>query len=89
MDTPQENPEGYKENNLLDKVDKLNGKLLMIHGADDDVVVWQHSMLFLKSAVDKGIQLDYFVYPGHKHNVLGKDRVHLMQKITDYFVSNL
>jgi dipeptidyl-peptidase-4 len=24
MDTPQENPEGYKENNLLDKVDKVN-----------------------------------------------------------------
>ena len=89
MDTPQENPEGYKENNLLDKVDKLKGKLLMIHGADDDVVVWQHSMLYLKNAVDKGVQLDYFVYPGHKHNVLGKDRVHLMQKITDYFVSNL
>lgn len=89
MDTPQENPEGYKQANLLDKVQNLKGKLLMIHGAQDDVVVWQHSVKFLKAAVDNGIQLDYFVYPGHAHNVLGKDRVHLMQKVTDYFDQHL
>ena len=85
MDTPQTNPAGYKNTNLLDKVQNLKGKLLMIHGAQDDVVVWQHSVKFVKAAVDNGVQLDYFVYPGHQHNVLGKDRVHLMQKVTDYF----
>ncbi|WP_312344977.1 S9 family peptidase [Chryseobacterium binzhouense] len=85
MDTPEENPQGYKTANLLDKVQNLKGKLLMIHGAQDDVVVWQHSVKFLKSAVDNGVQIDYFVYPGHPHNVVGKDRVHLMQKVTNYF----
>ncbi|WP_312820371.1 S9 family peptidase [Kaistella carnis] len=85
MDSPQNNPEGYKQANLLDKVQNLKGHLLMIHGAQDNVVVWQHSMNFLKAAVDHGVQMDYFVYPGHEHNVLGKDRVHLMQKVTDYF----
>lgn len=89
MDTPQENPQGYATANLLDKVQNLKGKLLMIHGAQDDVVVWQHSVKFIKSAVDNGVQLDYFVYPGHPHNVIGKDRVHLMQKVTDYFDQNL
>lgn len=85
MASPKDNPQGYKNANLLDKVQNLKGKLLMIHGTDDDVVVWQHSIDFLKNAVDKGVQVDYFVYPNHKHNVMGKDRVHLMQKITDYF----
>lgn len=89
MDTPEENKEGYDKNNLLNHVDKLKGKLLMIHGAQDDVVVWQHSILYQKKAVDKGIQMDYYVYPGHLHNVLGKDRAHLMEKITDYFIHNL
>ncbi|KQS94178.1 DPP IV N-terminal domain-containing protein [Chryseobacterium sp. Leaf394] len=89
MDSPQENPQGYAASNLLDKVQNLKGKLLMIHGAQDDVVVWQHSVKFLKSAVDNGVQLDYFMYPGHPHNVAGKDRVHLMQKVTDYFDQNL
>lgn len=89
MDTPQENKAGYDANNLLNHVDKLKGKLLMIHGAQDDVVVWQHSILYQKKAVDKGVQLDYYVYPGHMHNVLGKDRAHLMEKITNYFIDNL
>jgi dipeptidyl-peptidase-4 len=85
MDSPKENPEGYAESNLLDKVKNLKGKLLLIHGTNDDVVVWQHSMNFIKKSVDEGMQVDYFVYPGHEHNVRGKDRVHLMQKITNYF----
>lgn len=89
MDTPEENPEGYSRSNLLDKVQNLKGKLLLIHGAQDDVVVWQHSIKFLKAAVDFGVQVDYAVYPGHAHNVLGKDRVHLMQKVTDYFNEHL
>ena len=85
MDTPDDNPKGYANANLLDKVKNLKGKLLLIHGTDDDVVVWQHSLNFVKKCVDEGVQIDYFAYPGHAHNVRGKDRVHLMQKITDYF----
>jgi dipeptidyl-peptidase 4 len=88
-DTPQENKEGYEKNNLLNHVDKLKGKLLMIHGAQDDVVVWQHSVLYQRKAVEKGVQLDYYIYPGHVHNVLGKDRAHLMEKVCNYFIDNL
>ncbi|MFL5765756.1 MAG: S9 family peptidase [Bacteroidia bacterium] len=89
MDTPQENPEGYKESRVINYVDNLKGKLMLIHGAQDNVVVWEHSMQFLKACVDRGKQVDYFVYPGHEHNVLGKDREHLYQKVTDYFMQNL
>ncbi|MBL7692762.1 MAG: DPP IV N-terminal domain-containing protein [Flavipsychrobacter sp.] len=85
MDLPANNPKGYDNANLLDKVKNLKGKLLLIHGTNDDVVVWQHSINFIRKCVDEGVQADYFVYPGHEHNVRGKDRVHLMQKITDYF----
>lgn len=89
MDTPEENKEGYDKNNLLNYVQNLKGKLLMIHGAQDPVVVWQHSIMYQKKAVDKGVQLDYYVYPGHEHNVLGKDRAHLMEKVCNYFIDNL
>ena len=89
MDTPQTNPKGYAEARVLNYVDNLKGKLMLIHGTSDNVVVWQHSIMFLKACVDKGKQVDYFVYPGHEHNVLGKDRVHLFNKITDYFIQNL
>jgi dipeptidyl-peptidase-4 len=89
MDSPLDNKAGYEKANLLTKVKNLEGDLLLIHGTNDDVVVWQHSVKFLKACVDEGVQLDYFVYPGHLHNVRGKDRVHLMQKITDYFDQHL
>lgn len=89
MDKPQDNVEGYKEANLLNYVKDLKGKLLLIHGTSDDVVLWQHSLEYIKKSVDEGVQVDYFVYPNHKHNVLGKDRVHLMQKVADYFKQNL
>ncbi|MCB9046665.1 MAG: DPP IV N-terminal domain-containing protein [Chitinophagales bacterium] len=85
MDSPKNNKAGYDANNLLNHVDRLKGKLLIIHGAQDDVVVWQHSMKLIRKSVELGKQIDYFVYPSHPHNVRGKDRVHLMQKITDYF----
>jgi dipeptidyl-peptidase-4 len=85
MDTPQENPKGYADNNLLTKTKNLQGKLLMIHGAEDPTVVWQQSMNFVKACVDNGVQIDYFAYPNAEHNVQGKDRIHLMQKITNYF----
>ncbi|MFN5208960.1 MAG: DPP IV N-terminal domain-containing protein [Bacteroidota bacterium] len=89
MDTPEENPEGYEKSSLLAKADKLKDRLLMIHGTDDDVVVWQHSLKFVKTCVSKGILLDYFVYPGHKHNVNGKDRVHLYNMVSRYFMDHL
>ena len=85
MDTPLENPDGYKRNNLLNHVENLKGRLLLIHGTDDDVVVWQHSIMYVKQAVSKGALVDYMVYPGHPHNVSGKDRVHLNRTITRYF----
>jgi dipeptidyl-peptidase-4 len=86
MDTPQENPEGYAATDLTKQVDKLKGKLLLIHGLQDPVVVQQHSVRFVRAAIDKNIQVDYMIYPGHEHNVNGKDRAHLYQKITDYFM---
>ena len=89
MDTPQENAEGYENTNLVKQAGKLKGKLLLIHGMQDNVVLQQHSVLFVKAAIDKGVQVDYMIYPGHEHNVLGKDRAHLYQKVSDYFMQHL
>jgi dipeptidyl-peptidase-4 len=89
MDTPQENPEGYDATNLLKQAGKLKDKLLLIHGLQDPVVVQENSVNFVKACVDAGVQVDYMIYPGHEHNVIGKDRAHLYQKVTDYFMENL
>ena len=85
MDMPQENPEGYEKTSLLNKAKDLKGRLLIIHGAQDPVVVQQHSMDFIESCIKAGKQVDYFLYPNHEHNVSGKDRIHMYAKIADYF----
>jgi len=90
MDTPQTNPEGYKEASLLSYVENLRGKkLLLVHGTSDVTVVWQHTLMFAKRAADMNIPLDYYPYVGHQHGVYGPDAVHLYNKITQYFLDNL
>lgn len=88
MDTPQENPEGYEATKLHNKISNLKSDLLIIHGSIDDIVVPQHSLTLLKEAVEKGIQLDFFTYPMHAHNVRGKDRVHLQTKMLNYILEH-
>ena len=85
METEATNPEGFAATSLIAQAKNLRGKLLICQGAIDDVVVWQHSLSFIDTCIDNGVAVDYFPYPRSQHNVRGKWRVHLMQKVTDYF----
>jgi dipeptidyl-peptidase-4 len=89
MDTPDENPEGYRKNSLFNYIENLNAPLLMIHGSSDNVVLWQHSLRYIRECVRKNKQIGYFVYPEHLHNVMGKDRIHLFEQIEQFFRTNL
>lgn len=88
MDTPQENPEGYETAKVANYIKNLDGKMLIIHGSVDPVVVPQHSMSLLQEAVKQKTQIDFFTYPMHEHNVRGMDRVHLVEKMMQYIVEN-
>ena len=85
MDTPQENPEGYEAASLLGKAKNLEGRLLVIQGAEDNTVVPQHSTEFIERCINNYKQVDYFAYPHHEHNVLGRERLHLYQKMFQYY----
>ena len=85
MDHPDTNPEGYAKTSLINKASALKGKLLICQGAIDPVVVWEHSLSFIRECIKNNVQVDYFPYPCAEHNVMGKDRVHLHDKISMYF----
>ena len=85
MDHPDRNPEGYAKTSLINKAKDLKGKLLICQGAVDPVVVWEHSLSFIRECIKNNVQVDYFPYPCAEHNVMGKDRVHLHDKISMYF----
>ena len=88
MDTPAENPDGYENARVSKYIQNLDGKLMLITGSVDPVVVPQHSMSLLKAAVDHNVQVDFFSYPMHEHNVRGMDRVNLIEKMADYIVQH-
>lgn len=85
MDTPQSNPEGYQNADLKQRVQNIRGRLKVIIGGMDPVCLPQHSQTFLRSAIDHGVQVDYFIYPEDGHNMFGRDRVHLYEQVCRYF----
>jgi len=85
MDTESTNPDGFAATSLINKAKNLQGKLLICQGAIDNTVVWEHSLSFVQECIEDNIQLDYFPYPRSEHNVFGDWRIHLMDKVTDYF----
>lgn len=85
MDTEATNPDGFAQTSLINNVKNLKGKLLICQGAIDNTVVWQHSLNFVQRCIEENVQLDYFPYPCSEHNVFGRWRIHLMDKVTNYF----
>lgn len=89
MDTPQNNFEGYQKTDMKALAGRLKARLLLIHGGMDNICVPQHTYSFLNACIGAGTYPDLFIYPNHKHNVTGRDRVHLHELITRYFETNL
>ena len=89
MDTPQTNPEGYRNTSLLNKAGNLKGRLMVIYGGNDPTCVPQHTLSFIRACIDAGTYPDLFTYPGDGHNMSGTDRVHLHHTITRYFDDHL
>ncbi len=89
MDTPQSNPDGYKNTSLLNKAGNLKGRLMVIYGGNDPTCVPQHTLSFIRACIDAGTYPDLFTYPGDGHNMYGTDRIHLHEVITRYFEDHL
>ena len=89
MDTPQTNAEGYETTSLLNKAASIGGRVLICQGTLDDTVVWQNSLNFIQKCIEAERPVDFFAYPMEKHNMEGRARVHLYEKITDYFETYL
>lgn len=90
MQTPQENASGYDDNSPINHVDKLKGKLLLIHGSGDDNVHVQNSMQMMEALIQAGKQFDSQIYPDKNHGIYGgKTRIQLYNKMTNFIKDNL
>ena len=80
MDHPADNPEGYKEASVLNKVAKYTpekGSLLRItHGSSDDNVHMQNTMQLIEELQKIGKHFELMIYPGGMHGYRGAQGKH-------------
>lgn len=90
MRRPQENFKGYDLTSPLQRADKLQGNLLIIHGTADDNVHTQNTMLYIDKLVAADKQFEMQLYTDKNHSILGKQtRRHLYTRMCDFLFKNL
>lgn len=90
MQRPYDNPSGYEENAPINKVDKLQGAFLLIHGTADDNVHFQQSLDLSTALQNAGKQFEMHFYPNKNHSIVGGNtREHLYTKLTQFIYENL
>jgi dipeptidyl-peptidase-4 len=88
MDTPQDNPEGYKEGSALTFVKNYKGKLYMTHGEMDDNVHLQNSIYLISRLEDEGKSFEFMLYPGGRHGWGGAKAIHSRNEANNFWLRN-
>ena len=90
MGTPEENPEGYRLGSPLTHIDRLRGKLLVIHGMIDENVHFRHTARLMQALIDAGKPFESLLYPNERHMPRSeRDRVDMERRILEFFQRNL
>lgn len=90
MRRPQVNESGYNLSNLTDKGDRLNGKLLIVHGLADDNVHAQNTLLYIESLVQANKQFEMQIYPDDNHFLKKRNNYpHLHRRLMLFLQNNL
>ena len=90
MGLPQDNPEAYTDSSVLNHVEKMQGKLLLIHGLIDENVHFRHSALLINALIQAGKHFDMLIFPDGRHGLRRKqEKIYLEQRIQDFLMENL
>jgi dipeptidyl-peptidase-4 len=89
MDTPAENPEGYRNGSVLTWMDRYKGGLRMSHGTIDDNVHMQNSIQVVDWLTGNNKSFELMLYPDSRHGIQGSQRPHLSREAHDFWVRNL
>ena len=91
LGTPQGNPAGYAASDVLTYADRLQGRLLVVHGMADDNVLFTHSTALFSRLQDLGKPFDVMTYPGGKHGLTRdpKSGLHALKTVQRFFNSTI
>lgn len=76
MDTPQENPEGYKATSVMTYADKYKGLIRIVHGTMDDNVHMQNCIQLVNKLENLDKHFEFMLYPGERHGWGGLKGIH-------------
>ncbi len=86
MGLPQENQSGYDSTSTMTYVDRLKGKLLLMHGTNDDNVHSQNTTKFVEACIRADKPIDVMYYPTRNHGIYGHNATkHVYKKLFEYF----
>lgn len=88
MDTPQDNPEGYKDGSTLTYAKDYKGKLYMTHGDMDDNVHLQNSIHLISRLEDEGKTFEFMLYPEGRHGWSGAKSLHSRREANNFWLRN-
>ena len=89
MDTPKENPEGYKSGSVMTHIKNFKGVLQLVHGTSDDNVHMQNSIQLLSALQDNGKEVEFMLYPGGRHGWGGAKGKHFADLKTKFIYTHL
>lgn len=89
MDTPKENPEGYKSGSVMTHIKNFKGVLQLVHGTMDDNVHMQNSIQLLSALQDNGKEVEFMLYPGGRHGWGGPKGKHFVDLKTKFIYKHL
>ena len=88
MDTPDENPDGYKFGSALTHVDKYKGKLLITHGTMDDNVHMQNTIQLVDKLQNLNKDFELMLYPNARHGIGFPKFFHALREEYDFWLGH-
>ena len=83
---PQDNQSGYDSTSTITYVDRLRGKLMLMHGTHDDNVHAQNTTKFVEACIRADKPIDVMYYPSRNHGIYGHNATkHVYKKLFEYF----
>jgi dipeptidyl-peptidase-4 len=91
METPEVNPEGYRQSAPINFAEGLQGDLLIIHGTGETNTHLQITEGLVDRLIELGKKFDYMAYPNRDHGLREGPgtAVHLRMLITRYLIEHL
>ncbi|XP_058100440.1 uncharacterized protein LOC131245182 [Magnolia sinica] len=90
MGLPSENPAGYEYSSVMHHVQKIKGKLLLVHGMIDENVHFRHTARLVNAFVTAGKPYELLVFPDERHMPRRlRDRIYMEERIWEFIERNL